>query len=125
MSENSTEKERLVAFQKFMIELYERRKKELGIWHYPVQDFAKWLGTAPASTDNWLRGIRFPDLANTIKISSRGGPEVFELTGFDRHIILTDPKLAYIVDVWSILDDEQQQRILAIFSELGGDTKRQ
>jgi len=89
--------------QKFLAWQHEVGKRKT------IQEFAAYLGVSQPILSHWLNGKRSPGPENLRLLSSKLGPEVYDVLGLER----PDPDLAYITQHWEELDPATRRRLRA------------
>ena len=72
-----------------------------------LDDYAEYLGVGRSVLSNWLTGKRSPNTESLRVLSSRLGPEVYDVLGLDR----PDPDLAFIEQQWQNLTPQARRAI--------------
>ena len=103
--------EKVTEFQKFLTEAYLEYAADSGKRRVSDNEFAKYLGVAPASFNQWINGNRVPDVYNAAKLARKLGPRVFDILGFPYIVEANDPDLRFIIRNWSHLPGDVRQQI--------------
>jgi transcriptional regulator with XRE-family HTH domain len=110
--------EKLNALQALLTEAYleyvNQRRRKVG-----DNEFAKFLGVPVGSYNQWINGNRYPNFDNTIRLSAglsklnkEYGTRIFDILGYDRVSIVSDPEILFIADRWRLLDNETRKQIM-------------
>lgn len=108
----------LTRFQELLMAAYDELRTQRKRHKVSDADFARWLGVTPSSLGQWSAGNRAPDIASAIQLSKRLGLEVFDALGYERIPVITDRRLALIVDAWQTLTPDQRAEISSYVKEL-------
>ncbi len=102
--------ERVEKLQELLMEAFAEYQSKI---RRPVTQtqFAHYLGVSPVSLSQWMNGTRLPGFDNTVRLAKRLGERIFDITGYSRTEVVTDPILRYIVSHWHLLDEETQNTI--------------
>jgi len=81
-----------------------------------VTAFAHYLNVSQASLSEWLDGKYIPSSDSLQKIAAKLGYEVYDALGIQRPF--GDDRLAYIISIWSDLDENEKQTLFDLAKSL-------
>lgn len=105
------ESDRTKELMRFLTEKYFDWAREKGDRRTKDKDFAMYLGVPVPSYNQWVNGYRLPNYENTIKLSIKLGPEIFDIMGYPRVTAIDDPDLQDVVDKWGMLNGDYKDYI--------------
>lgn len=80
-------------------------------------EFARYLGVNVGSFNQWMNGNRLPSYDNSLRLSMKLGPKVFDILGYEYVFVITDPELIDISKRWSLLDHDVREQIIEQIKE--------
>ncbi len=81
-----------------------------------VTAFAHYLNVPQASLSEWMDGKYIPSADSLRKIAAKLGYEVYDALGIQRPF--NDDRLAYIISIWSDLDENGKQKLFDLAKSL-------
>ena len=99
--------------------IWEKRMELAKEKHRMIKDneMAKWLGVSVGSFNQWVNKNRLPSFPNILKLSAKLGPEVFDIMGRDRVVVIKDQELMFVADQWKLLSEESKKWIIDLVKE--------
>jgi hypothetical protein len=87
--------------------------------HRMIRDneMSRWLGVNVGSFNQWINQNRLPGFDNVLKLSVKLGPEVFDIMGYDKAAIITDPELMFVANQWKLISEESRKWIINLIKE--------
>lgn len=116
MENNISESKRKELLQKFLTREFFKWAQDRGIRRSTDTAWASWLDVPLPSLNQWINGYRLPNYENTIKLSLKLGPEVFDIMGYPR-VSAIDEDMQYLVDIWGKLNGDYKDEIRRIIDQ--------
>lgn len=80
------------------------------------REFADYLEVNASSLNQWMQGVRQPNMAQMILLSNKLGPGIFYAEGVDAP--MPDiPELRDLAENWPFLTDEQKQKLYSLYED--------
>ena len=116
MERGMSEAKRKELLQKFLTREFFKWAQERGIRRSTDTAWASYLDVPLPSLNQWINGYRLPNYENTIKLSLKLGPEVFDLMGYPR-VSAIDDDMQYLVDIWGKLNGDWKSEIRKLVNQ--------